>query len=304
MTSKWLRMRLAKMPPPCAGILLSIGLHLSFLAVLAFWILSPGVGGSAVCVEAVNGSIDELVTIGPPTLAVLQETELDSEPLIDHELSLDFEVNTQLPARPSVMETSLVSAITSSTSGSVLPATSPQGTHTGAEFFGAYAVGLRFVYVIDSSTSMTGQRWIYACNKLIESLTRLAPDQEFFIISFDLRPGYLFSRRPTEISFYRRSESIIAKVRSWLGNRRWGRGTRPAQAMLDGLSMQPDAIFLLSDGELQDDTVIQLLKHNRATLDKPQIPIHTIHLFSAEGRNTLQTIAQTNSGTFTPVFGR
>jgi hypothetical protein len=43
---------------------------------------------------------------------------------------------------------------------------------------------------------------------------------------------------------------------------------------------------------------------NRLSSEQRQIPIHTIHLFSADGRRTLQQIAMENGGTFTPVFGR
>jgi hypothetical protein len=70
------------------------------------------------------------------------------------------------------------------------------------------------------------------------------------------------------------------------------------------LELNPDAVFLLSDGELQDDSLLRLRVLNNRQGPSRQIPIHTIHLFSQEGRFTLQQIAVENGGSFTPVSGR
>ena len=75
----------------------------------------------------------------------------------------------------------------------------------------------------------------------------------------------------------------------------------PAQAMQYALELNPDAIFLLSDGELQDNTVAVLRLLNPPGSERRQIPVHTVHLFSFQGRLTLQQIALENSGTFTSI---
>ena len=67
--------------------------------------------------------------------------------------------------------------------------------------------------------------------------------------------------------------------------------------------INPDAIFMLSDGELQDNSLQMLRQINSIDSDLRQIPIHTVHLMSEFGRETLEIIAKENQGTFTPIEG-
>ena len=173
----------------------------------------------------------------------------------------------------------------------------------GASFFGAYAEGKRFVYVLDSSRSMLGDRWEYACHQLIDSLTGLKEGQEFFIICFDLETTLLFNATPNQAQFYPADNEMVKKVRNWLRSRTLGRATKPAMALTFALNLNPDAIFLLSDGELQDNSQMMLRQMNGTQFERRQIPIHTVHLFSMQGRFTLQRIALENGGTFTPIEG-
>ncbi len=172
----------------------------------------------------------------------------------------------------------------------------------GAAFFGAYAEGKRFIFVLDSSRSMLqDDRWTYACNQLIDSLNGLRPEQEFYIICFDVQTRYLFNIPPSRAKFFSADDKTVARVKRWLRSNELGRATMPAEALQNALALEPDAIFLLSDGELQDNSVPMLRMLNGFSSTRRQIPIHTIHLFSDEGRETLRLIAQENSGTFTPV---
>lgn len=172
----------------------------------------------------------------------------------------------------------------------------------GAAFFGAYAEGKRFIFVLDSSRSMLqDDRWTYACNQLIDSLNGLQPEQEFYIICFDIETSYLFNIPPNRAKFFKSDDKTLPRVKRWLRSHELGRATMPAKALQNALSLEPDAIFLLSDGELQDNSVAMLRTINGFSSTYRQIPIHTVHLFSTEGRETLQLIARENSGTFTPV---
>lgn len=172
----------------------------------------------------------------------------------------------------------------------------------GAAFFGAYAEGKRFIFVLDSSRSMLqDDRWTYACNQLIDSLNGLEPEQEFYVICFDLETSYLFNIPPSRAKFFKSDDTTLARVKRWLRSHELGRATMPAQALQNALALEPDAIFLLSDGELQDNSIGMLRSINGFSSNYRQIPIHTVHLFSDEGRETLQLIARENSGTFTPV---
>ncbi len=289
-----------------AAWLVSFGLHLGLVVVLAACVHTAGAPsrGMLLC-GAISASHDFAVEVLPELTT--EPTGQDTFPAEAPSISLDYEFDfdVELTANTARLETNPLPIISASGRSSLVSSAEQTNVsrRAGVAFMGAYAKGQRFVYVLDSSTSMSGQRWVYACNQLIESLNRLTPDQEFFIISFDLRPGFLFARQPSDISFYRNSPATITKVKRWLKNKVLSRGTRPARAMLHALRMKPDAIFFLSDGELQDDTAFQLLQHNQPTPEHAQIPIHTIHLFSLDGRGTLQSIALANGGTFTPVNG-
>ncbi|MFM8328548.1 MAG: hypothetical protein ACKN9U_27130, partial [Pirellulaceae bacterium] len=60
-----------------------------------------------------------------------------------------------------------------------------EGAGAGASFFGVSALGSRFVFVVDSSTSMRGMRWESAVEELQRSIESLAPNQRFAVICFD-----------------------------------------------------------------------------------------------------------------------
>jgi hypothetical protein len=74
----------------------------------------------------------------------------------------------------------------------------------------------------------------------------------------------------------------------------------PASSLELAMAFQPDAIFLLSDGELRDNSLALLRLQNQKD-GKPIIPINTIHLFSDDGKETLETLAKENGGSFTAV---
>jgi hypothetical protein len=71
------------------------------------------------------------------------------------------------------------------------------------------------------------------------------------------------------------------------------------------LRRQPDAVFLLSDGELQDDSQQFLLVANQpAEQDdgsRRQTPVHTVALDLSFGAGLLEQIAGQNSGVFTHI---
>jgi len=176
----------------------------------------------------------------------------------------------------------------------------------GAYFFGTYASGQRFVFIIDSSRSMLeGRRWATARRELVRALQSLSPDQEFFVIGFDSTAKPMFGQFPPNSKFLHPTESNIDRLNRWVGTILHGGATLPASSIGIALRMKPDAIFLLSDGEIQDTTIQDLRVYNRRMNSKgtPEaiIPIHTVLLHSMAGLMTLQTIADENDGVFTPV---
>ena len=183
-----------------------------------------------------------------------------------------------------------------------------QNSKSQASFFGAQAEGKRFVFVIDSSGSMRGPRWESLCKELIRAIQSLSPDQDFFVISFDSTAHPMFGIAPPKGKFLKAIKKNVDQLRNWIRSIEHGRQTFPASAVGIAMRLEPDAIFLLSDGEINDSTVEDLRFWNRkqeAQGDvKTLVPIHTVLLHSQIGYATLEVIAKENGGTFTPVRPR
>lgn len=177
-----------------------------------------------------------------------------------------------------------------------------------ASFFGAHAEGNRFVFVIDSSKSMVGPRWEALCKELMRAIKSLSPDQEFFVISFDSMAHPMFGVPPPRGKFLTAVDKNIDRFHNWLRSIRHGSNTYPAFAVGIAIKLEPDAIFLLSDGEIRDSTIEDLKVWNRKRNEEDEevalIPIHTVLLHSQIGFMALDTIARENGGTFTPVQPR
>lgn len=289
------------------AFLTSLVTHVLLLLLLASWMYVAGKPSRGLLLSAEVGtsqdtSLDMMQSFElSPQLGEIEEPTVEietPEPTFDFEIEADFEVPMPLGT------TGISSTFAALTAGDVAKNLQTKvNDGRGASFFGAYAEGKRFVYVLDSSRSMLGDRWEYACHQLIDSLNGLKEEQEFFIICFDMETTLLFNASPNQAEFFKADKEMVKRVRNWLRSRTLGRATKPAMALTFALNLNPDAIFLLSDGELQDNSQIMLRQMNGIQFERRQIPIHTVHLFSMQGRFTLQRIALENGGTFTPVEG-
>lgn len=174
-----------------------------------------------------------------------------------------------------------------------------------AKFYGQELVGNRFVFVIDSSSSMSGERWESLKEELVRCVKGLSPDQSFFVIGFDSEAHPMFGDAPPRGSFLRPSKVSVTKLQNWLNGIRLGGNTLPATSLMMAISLKPDAIMLLSDGEIADDSILRLRVLNRRILNDEEyeikIPIHTYLLHSSIGYLALETIAEENDGVFTPI---
>jgi uncharacterized protein YegL len=176
------------------------------------------------------------------------------------------------------------------------------GMGGGSSFFGIESAGEKFVFIVDSSRSMQGKRWEHANKELLRSISELGPDQKFFVICFDYVARPAFDLLPENIKFLTASNNSRRRIRQWIQSLDLGSNTRPADAMRLALALRPDAIYLLSDGELEDDTYEMLaLANHDASTGKVIVPIHTISLYSTSGRELLELIASNNGGKFVNV---
>ncbi len=193
--------------------------------------------------------------------------------------------------------------------------TRPQGG-PGAQFFGVQATGNRFVFVVDSSTSMIDK--VDDLRRELEAaIRRLTPQQQFYVVFFDrdaerMRFGewnadhtaYRFNAVPEEDLAFATPEHIDACIR-WMLAVRLESATNPYEAMAFATSvLQPEAIYLLSDGEFTDGGLTEsfLLRANRALGPRgqlqPKIIVHCIAIYSRAGEVVLQRIAAANGGTY------
>jgi hypothetical protein len=177
------------------------------------------------------------------------------------------------------------------------------GKPLAATFFGVNATGNRFVFVVDSSLSMKGGRFEVACQELHYAVSRLSPQQRFYVLFFDRNTCRMFDADDPEPRTVPATSENIQRLRSWMPNVELEFKTNPFEAMQFAMSLRPDAIYLLSDGEFTDrGTTASWLKTENLVEDeidgiKPIVTIHTIGFYSKDN-GTLKDIADTYGGTY------
>lgn len=244
------------------------------------------------------------LTVDPPPVSPAEQ--MDPSPELTISTDISFNVSTSgaaIGGGNKGSHSASVIALTAGARGGEQAATKPSKSR--ASFFGANAEGNRFVFVIDSSGSMRGPRWESLCKELIRAIKSLSPDQEFFVIGFDSLAHPMFGVPPPRGKFLKAINKNVDRLQNWIRSVRLGNNTLPAAAVGLAMKLEPDAIFLLSDGEILDSTLNDLRVWNRKKTEdgeiKATIPIHTVLLHSQIGYAALESIAKENSGTFTPV---
>ena len=169
----------------------------------------------------------------------------------------------------------------------------------GARFFDIEARGGKFIYVVDRSGSMRGNRLQDTKAELIRSVQSLTQTMEFFIIFYDTSHESMPANGLVKATGPNKNRYL-----GWVEAMDCRRGTDPRQAMLVALSLEPDAIWLLSDGQFH----VQACDVIRAANPDARIPIHTIAFHSASGQDVLERIAEENRGRYRfvppPTFTR
>ncbi len=174
---------------------------------------------------------------------------------------------------------------------------------SGSSFFGIEITGRNVVYIVDRSGSMEGARWESARKELIQSIESLARDQQFFVFLFSdsTHPMPQLAGRNKLVPA---SRDNIDEVKRWLMNQAPNSRTEPKGSVIRALNLNPDVVFLLSDGLFQDDTGAYLFKRARIreSVSEPEtVVIHTIAFHSQEVWHVLRQIAESFGGTFRSV---
>jgi hypothetical protein len=167
---------------------------------------------------------------------------------------------------------------------------SPWGNESG--FYGLGSEGQSLVYILDCSDSMNENgKFKRATAELIRTLESLSYNQKFFVIFFNNGAYPMDADGPIEAT-----AEHVEDLKNWLRYVTPGGGTDPMPALDYAISLQPDAIFLLSDGEF-DPLVIDDVRLQNHGKTKP-IPINTVSFYSREAVGLMKTIARQSGGKF------
>jgi hypothetical protein len=164
------------------------------------------------------------------------------------------------------------------------------------EFFGIGGYGQTFVYVVDCSDSMNERgKFDRARYELLQSIEQLQKDQRYYVIFYNSKAHPMNAERPV-----RAAAAQIAETTRWIHEAEASGGTNPLPALLIALSMRPDAIYFLSDGQFDPQTIRELRIRNRTNLrlHTRTIPIHTIAFFDRFAEGLMRAIARNSGGEF------
>jgi len=162
------------------------------------------------------------------------------------------------------------------------------------DFFGIGGYGQTFVYVVDASDSMNENgKFDRARYELLQSIEQLASDQRYFVIFYNDDAYPMDADEPVMAT-----EKQFAATTEWVNAAVADRGTNPLPALLYALSLKPDAVFFLSDGQFDPLTIQVLRAHNRPTkrVGKRQIPIHTVAFVDYMTIGIMRAIARDSGG--------
>ena len=295
-------MKAVKIPFVAWGVSLAIHLLLLFFVSNIFWAGRRGLGteGREYEVGIAVGAGSDAVTTEPGAMAAaaVQDGQVVDEMAFESDVVADVELQhfkSEFSAEHSPSQTpSLESlAMGQSTIGQGLWADvqlagggKGQG---GASFFGLEAKGGKFVYVVDRSGSMSGQPLSAAKNELMRSIMNMDDGMEFFVFFYNTEPLGMPGGE-----LVKAGKSNIAEAMAWIDGVSSGGGTDPLSTMKHALSLKPDAIWLLSDGQFSQELAEAIARENPGR----RVVIHTIGYFSRAGEAVLKKIAAENDGKY------
>lgn len=263
--------------------------------------------------------------VGPFTLIArvdTEEGELETLSQSADTMSLDFGVDLDLPqtnpfeSEEVRVELDLAGGSVGQGPGGWQGGGGSGGTGEGSEYFGTVAYGNHFVYILDKSTSMNrsmsgppapDSRFARARYELLRSVDKLAPYQSFYVILFSTTTRRMFDdESPAPVTIPATAENKL-RLRQWLETAEVGGGTDPREALFLALSIAPDAIFFLSDGDFNrvtgrekhrlfagDPEAEQLVQR----LNRTCIPIHTFAYEDPSSKERMEKLAQLSGGDY------
>lgn len=158
-----------------------------------------------------------------------------------------------------------------------------------AEFLGVRLEGASFVFIVDRSGSMRGQRFVRAKNELRRTIASLQSDQSYYVIFFSDGPLPMPAR-----DLVSPTPENLRLLEKWLRRIDCGGDTNPLAALELAIALRPDAIYMLSDGEFDP----RIPKAIAARQGSQPVPINTIGFVSREGEPMLRELAADSGGSY------
>jgi hypothetical protein len=175
--------------------------------------------------------------------------------------------------------------------------------HVHTELFGIEAEGATFVYVFDRSASMSEpeNRPINAAKKeLLKSLEPLERVHQFYVVFYNEAPRVFQPGGEKGKLVFANDENKDA-AKKFINAVAPEGGTNHRAALDVALKIRPDVIFLLTDGDAEDD----LTAHDLERIDKVNSGVSQIHVIQFNGDfptgPNLVKLAKENRGEFKSV---
>lgn len=169
-------------------------------------------------------------------------------------------------------------------------------------FMNISGVGKTFVYIIDTSSSMGGGRLKVAQSQLKASLRLLQPNQKFAVIFYNEFRERLKLRRQDDQPMY-----FATEVNKELAGHEIDRvisdsGTEHMPALLEAISLKPDVIYFLTDGDEPELSPADLAEIRRVA---GSITIHVVKFgdgtLTSRGPTWLERLASQSSGEYREI---
>jgi uncharacterized membrane protein YgcG len=167
-----------------------------------------------------------------------------------------------------------------------------------ASFFGVEAQGSRFVYIVDVSGSMRGEKIAALKTELSESIKAMMEHMSFLVITFSSESQPLGDKRrwtdATDTGKRWAMEKIVA-LEAWGNTVPW-----PAFEIALAMKPAPDAIYFMTDGIFDPIVADQLAVRNTGS---KKVPIHCISFVDRSAEELMRRIAADSGGTYAHVPG-
>lgn len=306
--SEWFQQR----PPWVTSLAVHSGL------ILLFGVLTFGsIGEPAFLLNAAmadDDSFDEL-----PAEVTLTEVDFEADEPLDSPLDLSTAVELAAMVEPIALEPmadlgatlavpaeALMAAVPAASAKSegegeaTEPAASePSGEPGVVSFFGAESHANRVVFVVDNSGSMQHGRMQTTLLELGAAIRRLSTSQEFYVVFFSDQAYPMFYPDSVDkpLPATRENKRTLSK---WLRTVEMCLGGRLLDAMDYAAAMEPDVVYLLTDGDIRSPRTIERM----TSPDSWAFPIHTLGMGARTPQHgqILKSIADATGGTARPVI--